>query len=518
MQLRTHSRVAVPMSLVSLLVLVVGASGAWYVHLLQRRSSEILSENVGSIIAAEELVLAVREMRYELTQFLATGEAKHLNLAVSQKARVEVQRKRAQEFAATDQEQALMERINQGLRNVYAKLDQLVADPGSSASNERVAAIHDEMTDNILDHAREYLNQNEDDLKDSNRKNQKASSLLVLGLLLLGTCGAVSGLVAGYGIARGINRSLLQLSLPIRDVAGKLNQVVRPVSVSADPRLDDLETVLKSVAEEVESVIERLHAREREVIRADQLAAVGQLAAGMAHEIRNPLMCMKVLIQSARRGTTPGLDGRDLQVLDEEITRLEEKLQHFLDFARSTKLEKTSIDLRQLIAQTIQFLSPRADRRDIQIVDASPQEPLLVDADQGQIRQVVLNLLLNALDAVPNGGKIEVGTYEQPRPPGNGKKRTQAETVTLEVLDNGRGLPADQSQRIFEPFFSTKDTGLGLGLAICRRIVELHGGEITAADRPEGGALFRVRLPADARPHREIPSEDPRPGLAYSPG
>jgi signal transduction histidine kinase len=259
-----------------------------------------------------------------------------------------------------------------------------------------------------------------------------------------------------------------------------------------------LESVLKSVAAEVESVIERLHAREREIIRADQLAAVGQLAAGMAHELRNPLMCMKVLIQSARRGEAPGLDGRDLAVLDEEITRVEERLQHFLDFARSTKLEKQPVDVGQIVAQTIHFLLPRAERRDIRMIDATSPEPLMIDADEGQIRQVLLNLLLNALDAVSNGGCVEVRAHFQTAGDAAANGTGPARVLVLEVLDDGRGLPKDQPDRIFEPFFSTKDTGLGLGLATCRRIIDLHGGEITASSRPGGGAHFQIRLPSEA--------------------
>jgi signal transduction histidine kinase len=483
------------MAIVSLLVLVVGASGAWYVHRIQKRSSAILSVNVTSIVAAEELVLAVREMRYELTQFLLTGDTLHLNLARSLKDQVEKHRRDAEAVSLTDEEKRWMTQVDEGLTKVYASLEQLIAYPTSPDSKDRVAAIHEEITQGILEHAKEYLNWNENELRESSLANQTASARSVLGLLLLGTCGAVSGLVAGYGVARAIHRSLLQLTLPIRDVAGSLNRVVGPVSLSADPGLEDLESVLKSVAAEVESVIERLHAREREVIRADQLAAVGQLAAGMAHELRNPLMCMKVLIQSARRGAATGLDGRDLAVLDEEITRLEERLQHFLDFARSTKLEKRPVDLRQIVAQTIHFLSPRAGRRDIQIIEASSQEPLMIDADEGQIRQVLLNLLLNALDAVSNGGLVEVRARYESLGGGVQNGKECGRVVSLEVLDDGRGLPADQVDRIFEPFFSTKETGLGLGLATCRRIIDLHGGEITATSRPGGGAHFQIHLP-----------------------
>jgi signal transduction histidine kinase len=185
-----------------------------------------------------------------------------------------------------------------------------------------------------------------------------------------------------------------------------------------------------------------------------------------------------------------------LEVLEEEITRLEDRLEGFLNFARPPKLQVSRLDLRQLVTQTIHLLSHRASRRGIRIIQHAP-EPLQIDADEGQIRQVLLNILLNALDAVTNQGTIEVRLW-----PDDGSVRMSGPTqsgAVLEVLDDGHGLPKENSGRIFEPFFSTKDTGLGLGLAISRRIVESHGGELTAADRPEGGAVFSVWLPDAAR-------------------
>ena len=299
-------------------------------------------------------------------------------------------------------------------------------------------------------------------------------------------------------MARGINRSIFQLSVPIRDVAGKLNEVVGPIAILADPSVEELETMLGNVSAQVASVVEQLHERLREVRRADQLAAVGQLAAGLAHELRNPLMCMKVLVQSAaRRGHNTTLDSRDLQVLNEEITRLETLLQTFMDYARPAKLEKQETDLASIVGQTVDLLSGKAERRNVTIDCRLAEEQLTVEADAAQLRQVVLNLLLNALDTVPAGGKVWVealhdhggridldsGAGGQPQ-------------VCLRVADNGRGLPKEERNRIFEPFFSTKDTGVGLGLAICQRIIHAHGGELVAKDREGGGAVLEVILPS----------------------
>ena len=167
---------------------------------------------------------------------------------------------------------------------------------------------------------------------------------VALVLLLLGTCGAAAGLIAGFGIARGISRSIAQLSVPIHDAAGKLNEVVGPISLSPDWDVESLDVLLRRMADEVGTVVERLERSRREALRAEQLAALGQLAAGLAHELRNPLTSMKILVQSAaERGESAGLRGRSLAVLEEEISRLEGSIQSFLDFARPPALEKRQV-------------------------------------------------------------------------------------------------------------------------------------------------------------------------------
>ena len=354
------------------------------------------------------------------------------------------------------------------------------------------------LSKHVLSSAHRYLVLNEQKLQDSNQTNKALANRLILALLLLGTCGAIAGLVAGYGVARGIHRSIFQLSVPIRDVAGKLNEVVGPIAILADPSVEELETMLGNVSAQVASVVEQLHEQHREVMRADQLAAVGQLAAGLAHELRNPLMCMKVLVQSAvRRGHNTTLDSRDLQVLNEEISRLETLLQTFMDYARPAKLEKQEADLASIVRQTVDLLSGKAERRNVTIDCRLAEEQLAVEADGAQLRQVILNLLLNALDTVPAGGKIWVealrGDGERMGLDGDGVSQPY---VCLRVADNGRGLPKEKRNRIFEPFFSTKDTGLGLGLAICQRIIRAHGGELAAKDREGGGAVLEVLLPS----------------------
>jgi signal transduction histidine kinase len=212
---------------------------------------------------------------------------------------------------------------------------------------------------------------------------------------------------------------------------------------------------------------------------------------------------MKILVQSAvERGDTAGLSGRPLAVLEEEIGRLEGSIQAFLDFARPPAPEKRRFDLDEVLGGVLDLVSARAALTSVAILREPTEGPIFIEADTGQVRQVLLNLLLNALDATPEGGTIWVRAAvgaDELAPEGGDRDASNAGTtgrcLTLRVADSGRGLPPDLGSRIFEPFVSTKETGLGLGLSICTRIVEDHGGRVDAVDRPGGGAEFTVRLP-----------------------
>jgi two-component system sensor histidine kinase HydH len=482
MRMRFFARMTWPILTLSILTLAGGILAAWLVYRSQRDASVALAQNAASMRAAEELVIALRDVRHELHLFLITKERWHLGEIPLLRRKTDKWLQEAEQTAMTEGGQELIGRVRNGYDRFFTDFDALRNDP--RAQQERIRDLADIfLTGEVLKPAQGYLDSNEEEISKRNEENEDATKRIVESLVLLGIC----GLVSGFGISWAISRSIVRLSVPIRDAAGKLNEIVGPITLSARWGLDELEGVLRTIAERIGAVIDRLQQSEREARRAEHLAAVGQMAAGIAHELRNPLMPIKILVQSAAdRRPSPGLDGRDLAVLEQEISRLERSIQMFLDFARPPRIEKRTFEVREILEQIVQLLEARAERQGVRIERRCPEEPLLLQADVGQVRQVVLNLLLNALDAVSGGGTIWLEVRKEG---GNG--------MSLSVADSGCGLPAGLGAQIFEPFVSTKETGLGLGLSICKRIVEAHEGEIQAANRPEGGAIFTVRLPCD---------------------
>ena len=508
MKSRLTLRIAAPIIILSLVPLAVGVGFAWKIHREQKNLSDVIAVNVTSMRASEELAINIRDVRTSIERYLQTGDKKHLDAIPALRRETDYWLYEAVRTSETEREIELTERIKKNYTFFFAEYDRICSDPSSAVFSERLRELNNDafLTKEILEPTQEFLDFNEDQVAEGSAENQRMAGQVVLGLTLLGVCGPVAGLLAGFGIARGVSRSLVRLSVPIRDAAGKLNEVVGRVTFSAGSDLDDLEAELHRMAEQVSSVVARLQQSQREALRAEQLAAVGQMAAGIAHELRNPLMSMKILVQSAAaQGGPARLGSRDLAVLEEEIARLERLTRTFLDFARPPRPSKRPVEAQTLVQETVALLAERAARQNVSIDFNFPPAPVFVEADVGQVRQVLLNLLINALEAIPGGGavsiRLETKTLPQSLVPT--VEWSEAETrpkrwVVLHVTDTGPGLPTELAQDIFTPFISTKETGIGLGLSICKRIVEAHGGEITAANEERGGAVFSVTLPGAA--------------------
>jgi PAS domain S-box-containing protein len=272
------------------------------------------------------------------------------------------------------------------------------------------------------------------------------------------------------------------LESAIRTRSGKVRDVRWQIAYS--PSEADDEVVLFAVGHDTTDE-NALAARVRQ---SEKLAAVGTLAAGLAHEIRNPLngahLHLTFLERGLKRAGVYDADALEaVRVVGEEIKRLGGLVSEFLDFARPRPLEKRPSSLRALCERAVQLVAPDAEAGAVQIALDLPATDLELELDGAKIEQVLLNLLRNAIEAVApgGGGSVIVRARRQPR------------QAVIEVEDDGPGLPSPEAP-IFDAFFSTKPHGTGLGLAIAHRIVTDHGGTIDAAGRP-GATVFRITLP-----------------------
>jgi signal transduction histidine kinase/putative methionine-R-sulfoxide reductase with GAF domain len=253
---------------------------------------------------------------------------------------------------------------------------------------------------------------------------------------------------------------------------------------------EELRTFARQMEEKIRKTTADLRKAEAQLIRSEKLAALGQLAAGIAHEIRNPLTSINILIHSLReRSPAENSQQDDLKVIEEEIHRMDEIIDQFLRFAKpaSPFLEKTEI--LSLFEETLQLLRLQTEKQHI-VVEKEFQALPMVLMDREQIKQAILNLLLNAIQAMPAGGRLTL----------SGWKSEDGQWICFSIKDSGTGVIAEDMDKLFDPFFSTKEGGIGLGLSITHRIIDQHHGKIEVSSSPGHGTLFTVWLPVHNEP------------------
>jgi two-component system nitrogen regulation sensor histidine kinase GlnL len=271
----------------------------------------------------------------------------------------------------------------------------------------------------------------------------------------------------------------------------------RPVHVSIVTaplaRSGDVEAAVAVIRD-----VSRLHQLESEVRRGETLAAAGQIAIGLAHEIRNPLGAIRGAVQLMRRelGDDARL-GEYTDVLLKEVDRVNRILEMLLDISRPVTLRPVPLNVHQLLERVALLSEEMASRRRVQIVRRyDPSLPPIL-ADEDRILQVFHNLVRNAIEAMADGGRLTLVTRPSMNPLftkvdlGHGQ-RSMAE---IQVIDEGQGIPEATRDRLFTPFFTTKDKGLGLGLALCHRIIEEHHGGIHITSEPSRGTAVSCFLP-----------------------
>ncbi|HFZ1323472.1 TPA: two-component system sensor histidine kinase ZraS [Klebsiella aerogenes] len=223
--------------------------------------------------------------------------------------------------------------------------------------------------------------------------------------------------------------------------------------------------------------------------RKEKLMALGHLAAGVAHEIRNPLSSIKGLAKYFAERTPPGGEAQELAlVMAKEADRLNRVVSELLELVRPAHLNYQPVDINALIHHSLQLVSQDAQSRGIELQFTPRPELTSIKADPDRLNQVLLNLYLNAMQAIGRDGVIHVSASEADR-----------QRVKIVVKDSGKGMSDEELQAIFTPYFTTKADGTGLGLAVVQNIIEQHGGTIRAESQPGAGAIFTLWLPVDAQ-------------------
>jgi signal transduction histidine kinase len=306
--------------------------------------------------------------------------------------------------------------------------------------------------------------------------------------------GVTLGLLGGmgdYALFRGLG---IDMSVAGRDWTLALSALFAATYAGLGWTIGALAEARTRARADARTIREQLAALERSqrlALQNEKLAAIGRLAAGLAHEVRNPLGVIRASASMVQESFQPGEEAyRACQFIREEIERLNSLITALLGFARPTQPRLESVTLDAVVELALRLASEELRRRSVR-VERADGEPPEVLADPDLLAQVLLNLVLNAAEALGEGGRIVL------RSGGEGSR------VFIEVADSGAGISVSDSERVFEPFFTTKPSGTGLGLSMAARIVQSHGGTIEVvpgrgAGLDGAGACFRIELPRSA--------------------
>ncbi len=299
-------------------------------------------------------------------------------------------------------------------------------------------------------------------------------------LFMLVTIGPFFAIGLAFILVRGLTR-------PVKSL---LDATRRLKAGDLEHRIAGLHGEFGEVANSFNEMVASLKKQMQELQRTEQLRVCGEMAAGIVHEIRNPLAGMKVSIEVLLSELDIDVRDRDVLVkVVDQIKHVELLMKNLLNYARPVAADPVSVNVNKILEKTIYFIekhpsfvSGKAHRQVLKELDDHLPE---IIADPQQLQQVFFNILLNSVDAISEGGKITVTTrYDE-----------KMKAVAIDLCDTGKGIPPALMDKIFQPFFTTKGKGTGLGLAISKRIVEEHGGSIEVANQVSGGAVFTITLP-----------------------
>jgi signal transduction histidine kinase len=254
--------------------------------------------------------------------------------------------------------------------------------------------------------------------------------------------------------------------------------------------LADRERVQRKRVEATKVELEQVYIELRQKIdqmkKAERLSAVGQLAASLAHEIRNPLASISGAAGILKRGHASAANTDEcLGILEKESQRLNKLLTNFLDFARPRLPRYQQVDLGNLIESVASIARHSAILHDVELIVDHKARVQSIECDAEQLKQVLLNLIINAVQATQGQGTVWVRSIDL------------QDRLCIEICDKGSGVTPDEQEKMFDPFFTTKESGTGLGLAIATNIVEQHGGSLTGSNNPDKGMTFRLELPVN---------------------
>ena len=437
------------------------------------RSARQLSELSVESIRLTSNLQTIMQDKGRIADFLISGDPQLLSQTRPHRQEFQSWLEQMEAFVSTDPERSLLDRIRTNYAAYTVKADEVVRlhQLGRDDDAHRLFASIASDVDVLLGQGNDLFALVESDMRDRRLRADASLDEGERAVTWITGVGAILSLVLGFILSRYAARPIYQLALRLGS-----SGVVDKVEVAGNS--------IGVIEAQVGALIERVREQERALYRADKLKELGEIASEIAHETLNPLAGVKGMLQALRRTNLPREKlARELEDTERQLDRVEGIVRRLMDYARPLEPRVESTPVQRLLDDATRAASRTPAARDRKLRVVASATPTHWTMDPELIQQVLVNLLVNGCEASPPGSSVEL------------RAGMEDGRLLLVVEDHGSGIPSSYRERLFRPFFTTKPKGNGLGLAVSRRIVREHGGQIEALAGDGGGSVFRILLP-----------------------
>lgn len=477
-----RGRVFLILAALVLITLGGGAVMMWYTFRMERLFTSVVEMNVAALQAAEELETALLNQRGFVSYYFLDGNPEWLAQLKKYREAFAERLKAAEEIDQTASGRSVLSLIQREYNDYVMQKDEVIALYRSGKQKEG-ARLHQEVRSNlfkILNLCEEYKNIH------SKRINLTWEETRVeAGRLRIIAATAMSAAVFLGGLLSIV--LVFQILGPIRRLAFDTGQ-----SGATSENVNEMVALnrrVRGLIEDVDHTQVELEKSREKLLQSEKMALVGKLAAEVAHSIRNPMTSIKLRLFSLERtlDLTPN-QSTDFDVISKEMRHLDTIVRNFLEFSRPPKLKMRKIDVSDVVDVTLELLQSRLEHHNVKVERQRAEFLPPIEADPEQLKEVLVNLIVNACEAMGKGGHITIAEEDA-------VAEKIGRAVLVRITDTGPGIPESIRHKVMEPFFSTKEDGTGLGLAIAARIVEEHGGQLDLRSGESWGTTFIITLP-----------------------
>ncbi|MEW6079189.1 MAG: ATP-binding protein [Thermodesulfobacteriota bacterium] len=475
-------RIFINISLLLLLTIGMGATTIWFAGRFNGMLQQISQESINLVQASREMATELANQKGYVTYYFLDGDDKWLKELSKHRQSFREWLGKTYAIKHNAEQARLRDRIA-GHYNDYLLAKDRVIELYQSGAKHEGEVLHWQVREKyfqLSDLCREYMNLNELQIRRARETSQHHFRQITSVTITLLVCHFILSALLIFNL-------ISHIIIPIQ----RLSRAAVPDGVCQEngDELNRLKEGVHELLDERDRTRSELAQSKEMLLHSEKMALVGRLAPVVAHSIRNPMTSINMRLFSLQRNLVMTENQKeDFEVVCDEMRRLDNIVQNFLEFSKPHKLKKQRISISRIITTTLELLSYRLDLHNITIRRKQETENLELDADPGLLKEVFVNLVVNACEAMEDGGEIIIVEKEA-------VAENIGQAIMIEVIDNGPGMSPEMQARAFKPFETTKPDGTGLGLFIVLKIIEEHGGTLTLSSREGQGTTFTITLP-----------------------